>query len=357
MKRPVAVASRLLLAVVAAAGAAALSAAGIRAAGYAPALGVKPADTLRVRMVEQPARARRSTTRAAAIPGYFSARGLPPVQGRFAITDSGLVFRSVDGSIARFPLVGPLRETGGRRWRLPTVSLAFIDLNNGRPAYIFRIDAGVFETEMPGPLLEVASRPAWLDSVAAMDWEDQPLVSSADTAALWAAARAIAASAYADSLYSLFGHPRAPVGLIGKPGRSAGRLGEYIGRRDSLALDPSRMTGMAQLRHTLAHELGHRWQSHAPGQIAALWSGVAPIRDSNRYGYGNASEHQAEAVAFAVNFLQTTAPGLQPAASLVRLLDHYELMVPGTRTMARYLALQPIYSDHPLRDLLTKGVE
>jgi hypothetical protein len=292
----------------------------------------------------------------AVIPGYLSARGLPPVQGRFTVTHTGLVFRSVDGSSTRFPLVGPLRETAGRKWRASTVSLAYIDETNGRSVYVFRVDAGVFETETPGPLLNVASRPLWLDSVASTEWAvERTLVSSGDTATLWATARAVAASAYADSLYSLFGRPRAAIGLIGRPGRAAGRLGEYISGRDSLALDPARMTGMAQLRHTLAHELGHRWQSRSPGQIAALWTGVAPIRDPRRYGYGDASEQQAEAIAFAVNFLQTTASNRQTGASSVRLLDHYELLVPGTRTMVRYLALQPLYRSHPLRSLLTRG--
>lgn len=350
MKQPAALAGRLLLVAAFAAGAVALSAAGLRAAGYAPVAEAKPLDTLRVRLVVRPTRARRSAgSIGAVVPGYLSARGLPPTQGRFTITDTGLVFRSVDGSAARFPLVGPVKGT-------PAVSLAYIDESNGRPAYVFRVDAGVFETEVPGPFLDIASRPSWLDSVAAPEWDvDQRLVSSGDTATLWAMARGVAAGAYADSLYSLFGHPRAAIGLIGKLGRAAGRLGEYIGKRDSLALDPARMTGMAQLRHTLAHELGHRWQSHARGQIVALWSGVKPIRDPNRYGYGNASEHQAEAVAFAVNFLQTTASRSEPAAISVRLLDHYELLVPGTRTMARYLALQPIYHGHPLRGLLTRG--
>jgi hypothetical protein len=58
-------------------------------------------------------------------------------------------------------------------------------------------------------------------------------------------------------------------------------------------------------------------------------------------------------VAFAVHFLQATA---SPAATDgVAMLEHYEVLVPGTGAMARYLALQPIYSQHPLRRLLTTG--
>lgn len=314
-------------------------------------------DTLRVRLAGQRAgAARRVRAMGAVVPGYLSARGLPPLPGTFTVTRSGLVFLSATGVEAKFPLVGPVREAGGRRWRASAVSLAYIDETGGRrPSYVFRVDAGVFETETPGPLLDLASRPSWLDSLAPGDWvRDQPLVRAADSTALWATARAITTGTYADTLYALFGTPTSAVGLVGPRGQRAGRLGEYIGRRDSLALDPGRMTGTAQLRHTLAHELGHRWQFRAPGQLATLWRGVSAMRDPKRYGYGNATEHQAEAIAFAVDFLQTTSSASDPDDALT-LLDHYELLVPGTRILVRYLALQPVYRRHALRDVLTTG--
>ena len=100
------------------------------------------------------------------------------------------------------------------------------------------------------------------------------------------------------------------------------------------------MTSVEQLRHTLAHELAHRWQARAGAQLALLWSGVPPIRDPKRYGYGSVSEHQAEAAAFAVHFLLATARQPRPGGRS-RALDHYELLVPGTRTLARYFAMQP----------------
>ena len=355
MTRPASFAAPLLCAVVVTAGVVASLPAALRTAGYVAASEAGPDDTLRVRLVRNATRARKpSRVFGAIVPGYLSARGLPPKQGQFTLTDSGLVFRSVDGDIARFPLVGPSRKTAGRQRRPSTVALAYIDQAGGRPTYVFRVDAGVFETDVPGPLLDVASHPVWLDSVAAGSWVPvQPLVSPGDSTALWAAARSITTGPYADSLYQLFGRPGAAVGLIGPRGRQAGRLGEYIARKDSLAFDPGRMTGHAQLRHTLAHEMGHRWQARAPGQIATLWRGVAPIRDPRRYGHGNTSEHQAEAIAFAVDFLQTTARIVNPTAGSARLLDHYELLVPGTRTMVRYLSLQSMYRQHPLKTLLT----
>jgi hypothetical protein len=323
---------------------------------YAP-IKLAPLDTLRARAEVAGTRGHRVTLEVGAVvPGYLSSRGLPPVQGRITVTDTRLVFRSVGGATTMLPLVGPLRETRGRRWRASTVSLAYMDETNGRPVYVFRVDAGVFQTEVPGPLLDVAAHPVWLDSLGATEWVmERPLVDAKDSVALWRKARDESRSAYADSLYALFGQPAAAIGLIGKRGRSAGRLGEYIAARDSLALDPGRMTGEAQLRHTLAHELGHRWQNRASSQVAMLWWGVPPIRDPKRYGYADESEHQAEAIAFAVNFLQTTASRTETGPGSVRLLDHYELLVPGTRTMVRYLALQPIYQAHPLRALLTTG--
>jgi hypothetical protein len=345
---------RLLLGAVGAlAGCATLS--GARVAGYTATAESSARDTLRVRLVQRtPAVHRSQLIIGAVVAGYLSARGLPPVKGRFTVTDSGLVFQATDGATTRFPLLGPARGTAGKQRRAANVSLAYIDEVNARPAYVFRVDAGVFETDVPGQLLELASHPLWLDSLAPSAWVvDRPPVNPADTTALWTTARNMMRSSYADTLYALFGMPRAPVGLIGPRGRAAGRLGEYVGSRDSLALDPARMTGSLQLRHTVAHELGHRWQARAPGQVATLWSGITPIRDPKRYGYGNRTEHQAEAIAFAISFLQATAKGNQPAASSLPLLDHYELLVPGTRTMVRYLALQPIFRRHPLAGWLT----
>ena len=270
------------------------------------------------------------------IPGYLSFWGLPPVPGQFILRDSALTFQSAEGTAT--PLAAML-------------SLAYVDRENGRIHYLFRVEGGVFETDAPGPLLDVLRGQRTALARAARAPVSTAIGLASPTASLLEAQR-IAGSHYADTLYQLFGRPRAAVGLIGPRGRAAGRLGEYIARRDSLALDPGRMTGEAQLRHALAHELGHRWQGRFKGELATLWSGVPVIRDPKRYGYGDKSEHQAEALAFAINFLQTTATGC-PAALALSLLDHYELLVPGTRVFAGYLARQPIYRRHPLRALLT----
>jgi hypothetical protein len=307
-----------------------------------------PEDSLRSRPVE-------AMPLGSVVPGYLSPRGLPPTPGQVFVTDTGLVFRSADGrTVETFPIVGPVRTTDGRRWRAAAVSLAYVDQDGPDRIYVFRLSGGVFVTSGPGSLLEVAERREWLDSLSSREWRSDPgLVAANDSAGIREVTRRIAHSTYADTLYALFGRPSRPFGQVGKRGRAAGRLGEYLATRDSLALDPARTTSEAQLRHALAHELGHRWQSRNPGQLAVLWQGVPGIRDPKRYGHASVSEHQAEAIAFAVHYLQATSGtrSSDPEA----LLQQYERMVPGTRLVARYLALQPIYAAHPLRRLLTTG--
>ena len=312
----------------------ALTAPGFRFDGYAPPSTLP--DTIRLKRAAT-APPSGEAVAGAVIPGYLSSWGLPPVQGQVLLTDTGLVFHASRGS-------APTRAS--------SLSLAYMDDENGRIHYVFRVDGSVFETDAPGPLLALAADSVW--SAATRRGIRTPPIEPHPVKSL-AAARQIASSRYADTLYTLFGRPRAGVGLIGRRGRIAGRLGEYISMRDSLALDPARMKGEVQLRHALAHELGHRWQARAKTQLAMLWLGVGSIRDPKRYGYGNLSEHQAEAIAFAISFLQATAGSPSGQDGAVALLDHYDLLVPGTRIMVRYLALQSPYRHHPLRSRLTSG--
>lgn len=346
---------RLLLALTVAAAAAAGSRP-VAARGYAaPGAGDTARPYVPVERTDRAGGALTALPVGAEIEGFLSPRGLPPRPGRFVVTDTGLVFSSSDGRLAQtYPLVGPVRERDGRRWRAPVISLAYSDSSAGRAMFVFRMDGGVFGTDVPGPLLDLATRPGWLDSVASREWRpDRPLVGIRDTAGARRLTARVARGAYADTLYALFGRPTRAMGLVSDRGRAAGRLGEYLASRDSLALDPARMTSDDQLRHALAHEMAHRWQARAPGQLRTLWQDVPRIPDSRRYGHRSPSEHQAEAVAFAVHFLQATAsPAATDGASL---LAHYELLVPGTGAIARYLALQPIYRQHPLRRLLTTG--
>ena len=131
-----------------------------------------------------------------------------------------------------------------------------------------------------------------------------------------------------------------------------GDLAEYIRPRDSVALDPVHITSQDQLRHAFAHELGHRWEQREMGRVDSILGNVLAMADRERYGYGSRAEHRAEAVAFAVHFLQsTTAEGSSDEADL---LEHYEFLVPGTRAMVSYLILRATYRHHPFRAFLTE---
>jgi hypothetical protein len=109
------------------------------------------------------------------------------------------------------------------------------------------------------------------------------------------------------------------------------------------------MTGEAQLRHAFAHELAHRWELRSPCIVDSILSGSGGIADRDRYGYLNDAEQRAEAIAFAVHFLQSTASGDMRAADALELLRHYDFLVPGSRSMVRYLMSRPRDQHHPLR--------
>ncbi|HET8650190.1 MAG TPA: hypothetical protein VFL95_09125 [Gemmatimonadales bacterium] len=286
--------------------------------------------------------------------GFLSRAGLPPVAGNLALGEHGLTFIPAGGGPALpYPLYR-VRQRDGGTVRVPSLRLFDTRPSGADSVYFFRLDGAVFETQGPGLFRLLVDHPEWLDSLR----QDLPpamptLVALGDTAAAYHLIDSLSATPYADSLYQLFGAPAHPVGLVGSHGRAAGRLGEYIASRDSVSLSPTHMESMSQLRHSLAHELAHRWQRRAPRTVRALWRGVPPIADSLRYGYDDEQEHQAEAVAFAVSFLQTTARPDMSAADRLALLAAYERLVPGTRTMARYLLTRPVYRHHPLTGQLT----
>ena len=285
--------------------------------------------------------------------GLLSIGGLPPVPGTLSLDGGSLIFQPAEGGT---PVAYPLYRVANSRGhavRRPAVTLLGIDRTRGDGVYLFHLDGAVLETASPGVLQALVSEPSRVDSLGEAWATDRfALVDPRDTVAQLAAVRQLAATTYADSMFRLFGTPSRPLGLVGERGQRAGRLGEFIASRDSISLSPARMTTPAQLRHALAHELAHRWQRAMPGEFEALWEGVEPIHDSLRYGFANEQEHQAEAVAFAVHFLQTTAAPDLPTDAALDLLQAYERLVPGTTVMARRLAAQPIYRYHPLASTL-----
>jgi hypothetical protein len=251
-----------------------------------------------------------------------------------------VAFRSTDGGVTiLLQRVDRARLPPAERARSSRLELAYVNRTAGQTSYVFRLDDGVFETGTPDELLRLVDSPLWLyrDEGRSVD---QHLTIEIP---------------FSDTLYALFGRPRATVGVVGPTGRRLMQLAQYVRGRDSVALDRGSMVSEDQLRHAFTHEMAHRWVSRNPALLDSLWRGVPTIRDPKRYGYGIAWEQQAEAIAFAVHFLQSTAPSPASTDDVVELLGHYESMVPGTRALVHYLVRQPIYRHHPLRPALPVG--
>ncbi len=286
---------------------------------------------------------------AAEIPGRLSLEGLPPMPGVLQLSTRAVLFHPDDGV---GPLYFPLyRQNAWSRThaRRPGIQLYAVDSVGTGRVFLYHLERATFETASPGALRALGETAAWVDSVRGTVSPDVvPLVDPADDAAMVAAVRELATGTYADTLYRLFGAPDRAIGIVSRRGQAKGRLGEYVASRDSISLAPGAMIHPAQLRHGLAHELAHRWQRREKQTLARLWRGVAPIRDTLRYGYGSQQEHQAEAVAFAVHYLQTTARAGLTTWEALTLLESYERLVPGTRRLAGYLVGQPVYAGHPL---------
>jgi|tagenome__1003787_1003787.scaffolds.fasta_scaffold20793586_2 hypothetical protein len=282
----------------------------------------------------------------AGVPGYFSRNGLPPVRGVLTLTADGLSFRSPGGSVLlSYRTIQSDERLRASQGSAPHARLAYTGKLGSRVSYVFRINDGVFETADPGGLPSILTQLLFEPLPSNLGYG----IATAVTAA--AVIRGLSQSAYADTLYALFGKPARPAGLVGSRGIHMGDLAEYVRPRDSVALDPVHIISQDQLRHAFAHELGHRWEQREMGRVDSILGNVLAMSDPQRYGYGSRAEHRAEAIAFAVHFLQSTMS--EVSSDQLDLLEHYEFLVPGTRAMVRYLVLLPPYRRHPLRASLS----
>lgn len=282
-------------------------------------------------------------SRLAANMALVSVAGLPPVEGSLVQSAGSVVFHPLDGGEA---VVLPLFRTIAGAGRRPAVRLLEVAGGDDDPVFLFHLGAAVVETAAPGVLGELAAEPSRVNELGnAWTTGERMLAPRRDAAAAATVIEDLVRSTYAESLFAALGAPSRPIGIVDVRGVRAGRLGEYITRRDSIALSPSRMRSTAQLRHALAHELAHRWLRERPDTARQLTETLRPIRDSLRYGYHDRDEHLAEALAFAVHFLQTTS---RKESADVVLLDSYERLVPGTRDAVRLLITLAPYRQHPL---------
>lgn len=283
---------------------------------------------------------------AAGSPVLASLAGLPPEPGTIVQSGGSVVFRpDGGGSIVALPLFQ--EQVRADEPRTPAVRLLEVAASEGEAIFLFHLGSAVIETASPGILGTIASEPGRVSELGT-PWRTGTLslAPPGDEATALDLIRTLVRSGYADTLYSLFGMPERSVGLVGVRGRRAGRLGEYLAARDSVALSPAQMTSSAQLRHTFAHELAHRWLRDHPQTAEALAAVMPPIRDSLRYGFRDRDEQLAETLAFAVHFLQASSRA--GATSAGPLLHSYERLVPGTRNATLLLLTFPEFERHPL---------
>ncbi len=160
-------------------------------------------------------------------------------------------------------------------------------------------------------------------------WHARPSLPLAGSdVAAQAVVQRLARSEFADSMFSVMGAPSRPIGLVGEAGRKSEHIGEYIASRDSIALAPQAIHSDAQLAHALVHELAHLWLARHPDAATAFQRGLPPLVDSSRYGFGDRSEHAAEAVAHAIQFWRASA-NVRGTGAQLRLLAAYESIMPG----------------------------
>jgi hypothetical protein len=181
-------------------------------------------------------------------------------------------------------------------------------------------------------------RISWFDASAqplssrpALAWRAAPSSPLAgEEAAGLAVVRELEMSPFADSARRVLGTPATPIGLVGKTGREARHIGEYIRSRDSVALAPGAIYTTAQLQHAYLHELSHHWMAKHPDLGRQLLAQLPPMDDSTRYGFGDPDEHAAEALAYAFQFWRAAGHG-PDALGRGRLLAAYETVMPGAR--------------------------
>jgi hypothetical protein len=278
---------------------------------------------------------------ALAMVGTLTLVGERAAAGVLFVADRWITFRPDDGrAVIDVPMVLTYPDGREPEWALRVDS-------RGAEGTTFLLPGwGEFTTDEPAPLeLLIESR-----SLSDLFLPRVPLALEAEEALRLL--HELGARSFTDTLFLLAGRPRAPLGMLSDAHRASGHAALYAFELDSIALDPFSARSKDELYGMLVHELGHRLQRTRPGLFDSLWTGVAAIEDPAIYGFGSPEEHQAEAFRLAVTFLQLTTDPKRSAAGDLRLLELYELLMPGTRVLAGRLLEEPIYAVHRLRPLL-----
>lgn len=159
-------------------------------------------------------------------------------------------------------------------------------------------------------------------------------------------------TAFTDTLTMLLGAPSRPVTFGAMYHGDSSGDAQYTYKDDAITFNVNARRDWlnktnTELRLTLAHEWWHMAQSRVGAEFAPTWSRVPKALPST-YAATNEREHQAEAFAMALVWLQTTRSPAIDAQAADTTLYLSEQFVPGTRLFVSYLLSHPLMADHPI---------
>lgn len=170
-------------------------------------------------------------------------------------------------------------------------------------------------------------------------------------------------SAYFDTLTTLFGEVKINFGQIVSgtafvPGQG-GILAEYTVSANQVILKEPASEELYMYRAALTHELVHAWQAKEGDILGEIWEryNILPPADKMiNYASYSKTEHQAEATAAAVGFLNILGRVDLQDSIKVALGRHLDALAPGTLIMTRVLLSHPVYAFHPIKNRTLAGL-
>lgn len=147
-----------------------------------------------------------------------------------------------------------------------------------------------------------------------------------------------------DSLRYLLGIKDARIEIAGG---ALSYAGGYDVQKDAILLSP-RAGDKLEWRMVWVHELVHALQARQGFWLGKAWQKIGEP-DKQVYAARGVQEHQAEAVALAILWLQASRNDELPRNVLMNSLDAVEQKVPGTKLMVQWWLTHPLYRAHPFK--------
>lgn len=171
-------------------------------------------------------------------------------------------------------------------------------------------------------------------------------------------------SAYVDTLKAIFGKTKIGFAKLDAEhvytGAEGGVLAQYVGISGRVVLKRPEGEPAYMYRAALTHEFVHAWQSKQPALLNNLWAKYeirAPLPKMANYASHSKSEHQAEAAAAAVGFLNVLNQNYLKPQMKVALGKYLDSLAPGTLIMTRVLLSHPLYAHHAVQTAPLEGLD